>query len=379
MNLIDRNVCILTNEYDLEYLYTFENFPMFMGCSEDASSSDIKCDMIWTISKNTGIIQLKKLVPLDVLYEKSHGSGSVGRLWYDHHISFSKFISDFEMNTVLEIGGGHGILANNVIEIKNYIDWTIIEPNIVASNSNNINYIKGFFNEDFSSDKEFDTVIFSHLFEHIYDPNIFINQIKNVVKIGTKLIFSVPNMELMLKNKRTNCLNFEHTLFLTESYIEYLFSKNGFSLIQKEYFLEDHSIFYSYVYDNEEHNCNLRNDYEYNKSLFLDYIRYYDNLVGELNIMMQNSYYNEIYLFGAHIFSQHLISVGLDISNISAILDNDINKQGKRLYGTELYVESPNILSNKKNTLIILCAGLYNEEIKTNLLKINNNLTIFER
>ena len=51
-------------------------------------------------------------------------------------------------------------------------------------------------------------------------------------------------MEEMLKRKYTNCLNFEHTVFITEPYVDYLLSKNGFKLIDKEYFKEDHSILF---------------------------------------------------------------------------------------------------------------------------------------
>ena len=54
----------------------------------------------------------------------------------------------------------------------------------------------------------------------------------------------------MLKRKYTNCLNFEHTYFITEPYVDYLLSKNGFRLIEKQYFKKDHSIFFAYV------NCN---------------------------------------------------------------------------------------------------------------------------
>ena len=38
-----------------------------------------------------------------------------------------------------------------------------------------------------------------------------------------------------------------------------------------------------------------------------------------------------IYLFGAHVFSQFLIQMGLNTTKIVNILDNDKNKQGKRL------------------------------------------------
>ena len=75
-----------------------------------------------------------------------------------------------------------------------------------------------------------------------------------------------------------------------------------------------------------------------------------------------------IYLFGGHIFSQWLIAHGLQTDKIVGILDNDVNKHGKRLYGTHLQVSSPAILSNEDSAVVILRAGVYTEEIKHDIL-----------
>ena len=82
-----------------------------------------------------------------------------------------------------------------------------------------------------------------------------------------------------------------------------------------------------------------------------------------------------VYLFGAHVFSQYLISFGLDTSNIVYLLDNDIRKEGKRLYGTSLTSKSPKILKDIPNALVILRVGVYNEEVKKDILaNINPNI-----
>ncbi|MBF7049587.1 SAM-dependent methyltransferase, partial [Campylobacter volucris] len=95
-----------------------------------------------------------------------------------------------------------------------------------------------------------------------------------------------------------------------------------------------------------------------------------------LNEILKNTYKN-IYLFGAHLFGQNLIYSGLDISKIKYILDNDANKQEKRLYGTSLFVKSPKILKDDNNSLVILNAGVYNKEIKKDILEnINRNSEI---
>ena len=54
-------------------------------------------------------------------------------------------------------------------------------------------------------------------------------------KIKNK-IFAFPNFLPMLEKKQTNCLNFEHTVFLTEHITEYILRSCGFEVIDKKYF-----------------------------------------------------------------------------------------------------------------------------------------------
>jgi len=60
-------------------------------------------------------------------------------------------------------------------------------------------------------------------------------------------------------------------------------------------------------------------------------------------------------------------------------LDNDVNKQKKRLYGTELMVSSPKILADEEKPIVILKAGVYNDEVSEDILSnINSSTTFFE-
>ena len=108
--------------------------------------------------------------------------------------------------------------------------------------------------------------------------------------------------------------------------------------------------------------------------MYLDFSQYHVDMVISLNKNL-SSFQIERFLFGAHIFSQFTIQSGLNTNKIS-ILDNDPNKQGKRLYGSSLRDFSPSILSEENMHLIILKAGQYNEEIKKQILtKINAQAT----
>lgn len=368
--MINRNIDIINNSEDLEHLYTYKNFPVFMGCTENSLSNDIFFDMSWWISKSSGFIQLNPLLPLDIVYQNEHGSGTVGKLWNEHHLSFLNFIKNYKINSVLEIGGGHGFLSENYLK-SNDCKWTIVEPNPTIKPSKNLNVIKGFFDSEFNSNKKHDAVIHSHLFEHIYDPNGFLQKINDILIEDGIMIFSIPNMEVMLKNYYANCINFEHTIFLTEPYVEYLLNKFGFEIINKEYYLNDHSIFYCAKKVTHTKQIKLdANLYIKNKQLFFNYINFYKDLVQKINKELDN---NNVFLFSAHIFSQNLISFGLNTDKIISVLDNDTKKQGKRLYGTNLKVLSPDSIKNVESPLIILKAGVYTSEIEKQLININKN------
>ena len=378
MKLISRANNVVNLEDDLEVLNILENYPVFMGCVEHNVDEDIHADMTWAISKTTGILQLTNLIPLEILYESDHDSGVIGDIWLDHHKHFAEFISDFNPKVLLEIGGAHGILSREYLK-KNQAEWIILEPNPSPAEGVRAKFIKGFFDDKFIFNDKVDTIVHSHVLEHIYYPDEFTSHISNFLEEGQNLIFSIPNMEEMLKKNYTNCLNFEHTIFLTEPYIDYFLTKHGFKQVAKKYFREDHSIFYAFKKLNNTYLAELpANLYDHNKMLYLNYLNYHHDLIFKLNTKILNTKKNQaIYLFGAHVFAQSLIQFGLNTNRIKNLLDNDQKKQDKRLYGTNLTVKSPHILTSEDRPIIILKAGIYNNEIIEDILTNINPNTIF--
>lgn len=376
MSQLERNQCAVSGAKDLEHLYTFKDFPVFMGCVDRSEGMDLKADMSWWISRESGLIQLKNLIPLDVLYPESHGAGAVGSLWNEHHKTFAKFLAEKKPSSVLEIGGGHGRLETAYQEFDQ-ISWTILEPNPSPVEGCKATFIRGFFDEKFKLDTEVEAIVHSHLFEHIYEPQIFMRQLSDFMRDDQQLVFSLPNMRIMLERKYTNCINFEHTFFLTEEYVDHLLAKHGFRIDSKEYFKDDHSIFYRAIRDQDVDSISLSSNlYLKNKTLYGEYINFHIGLIKEINQKL-NEIKQPIYLFGAHVFAQYLVAFGLNTSRITGLLDNDKNKHGKRLSGTNLKVFSPSVLKELDAPHVVLKAGVYNSEIKKDILENINKSTIF--
>jgi hypothetical protein len=151
----------------------------------------------------------------------------------------------------------------------------------------------------------------------------------------------------------------------------------GFDLIQQSNF-QTHSLFsvfekrISAVPSIE----NYVNDSIYKAEFqnFIEETREFSQLVNE-SVSNLNS---RVYLYGASLFSQTLLSFGLSEDHIDGVLDNAKSKWGERLYGTSLRVESPEILALNNDATVILKMGPYQNEIKKQLEGINPSITILE-
>jgi len=216
-----RNKDVIYGVKDLKTIYTFKKFPVFMGTTRDNHTRDKFYRMRWQISKRSGMLQLNPLLPLKILYPETHNSGCVGKLWEKHHSEFAKFIKKFKPKKVLEIGACHGILFEKFKKLQKKINWTIIEPNPQIKKGLNVKIIKSFFDKYTEISKDTDTFVHSHVIEHIYDLHEFMSNLNDKVSLNNYMIFSVPNLEIILKKKYTNCVNFEHTIFLPQPLIKY--------------------------------------------------------------------------------------------------------------------------------------------------------------
>jgi hypothetical protein len=376
MTPIPRPRCAISGADDLEPLHTFARFPVFMGCTTRPQETDVLADMSWWISRGSGLIQLNPLIPLDVLYPESHGAGSVGALWARHHAAFAAFLRADRPQAVFEIGGSHGILEREY-RAHGGAQWTILEPNPAPVPGCQAQFVRGFFGPDFRFDGEFDTVVHSHVFEHIYEPVAFMEQLSGFMREGQTLAFSIPNLQVMLERGYTNCINFEHTLLLSEPYVDHLLARHGFRLQRKEYFLEDHSVFYSARRDSTVRAGELPSGlYELHAQLYRRYVSSHKELAREINARIAHSA-SPVYLFGAHVFAQYMLAFGLDASRLTGILDNDPHKQGKRLCGTSLQVSAPAILRDLERPVVILRAGVYNAEIRAAITQEVNPDVVF--
>jgi predicted SAM-dependent methyltransferase len=376
---IDRHRCVFTGCSDLEMLFALKDFPVYMGCVDSLREDDMKADLSFWISRGSGSVQLNPIMDPSIVYKFSHGSGTVGKSWIEHHVQFSDFISKHEPRNILEIGGGHGVLADLYIKNNPISSWITVEPNPVVRNDK-VTYVNTLFDEDFSIDAPIDAIVHSHTFEHFYDIIRITNKFWELLPENGRMIFSVPSLQLHLERLYTNVMNFEHTVYLSEGLIDRALRNQGFIIEEKQFHKDDHSIFYSAkkVLKRTKQDYLLNNFYHLNKSSFTRWYDFHRKLVSSFNEKIR-SFDGDVYLFGGHAMSQFLLAFGLDEERVGGVIDNDVTKRNKRLYGTSLVCRLPaDYLVGKKNqSAVILRAGVFNQEIKEGILENVSSKVVF--
>jgi predicted SAM-dependent methyltransferase len=363
---MNRTFCEICDSKKLKTIFTIPNMPVRIGTSELNQDykyfnlSYAQCD----ICNNIQILNLPN--PYDV-YEENHNKTVVGKTWKNHNQAFANFVSNevSENCNIFEIGDPSAKIASIIIENENILSWDILEPKAEKINIAKVNLIDGFFDKNFQADKRYDLIVMSHVFEHLTNYSELISKMYQITKELGKVIISVPNMQDILDKKSMPPLHmtFEHTIFINKTNIIELFKKFNFTLKNFETY-SDHSDFYVFQKNNVTNYC-------FDNLMPKDLS---DKIIGIVNLKksrIENFYkeynkniYDATFIYGSHVHSQMYLNLGLDENIISGVLDNDIAKHNKFLYGTSLKVYPVSYLNNFQNPLILCDMGAYELEIK---------------
>ena len=363
-------LCPISKSKNFKKIYSIKNFPIFMGVSKIPSNYKFH-NLNWWINRKSGNVQIYPKISLEKLYYKSHGSGTVGKTWEDHHNSFYSLLKPYIKGNICEIGGGNNSILTKIRSFSKIDSFYSFDKNLKIKKKNKkIFKIKNFFNKSFFEKKniKFKLVFHSHTFEHLYDPVSFLIAIKFILGENGKHIFTMPNMNSMVKRGYANAMNFEHPFFYDQKLVEALLHNNNFEIIKKKYFKKDHSIMYV-TKVTKALKFTEYSQYLKNLKIFKTMFNIWKKDIKRINKSIFKS--DKVFIFGAHIFSQMILFNGLNKKNVLYILDNDKKKINNYLYGTKYKIFSPTILKNFLSPTVILRAGPYNTEIKKQIFLIN--------
>lgn len=380
MKLLNNYIDIIDKKSIIESRYTIKQVPLCCNCTNDRIENDINEDMIFGISKETGIIQIVEYPDNNYIYCNGAHNKAIGKIWEGLFIEICKTVNQYctgKINNICEIGGGSGKLLNILnknLQIRQYILYEPNIDNLEVYNYKNVNIIQKYFDNDTTID-DVNLIIHSHLLEHVDNQFEFLQNISKNMLDKTLHIFAIPNMHKQFEKKYSNVLFWKHKNFITEYFVDHLLNKSNIEIIEKKYYL-DHSIIYITKKSPTLKKTNLVNQYDIHDKLLNCYFEFYPKLINYFNSQLLGK---KFYIFGAHIFTQILICFGLNVKNACFILDNDVSKVGKRLYGTTLHVKNPTFIKDEESPIVLLNASSYQEEIKTQLLNINKTTVIIEK
>lgn len=366
----NRKKCVLCHN-DTSNLFTI-NMPVFIGVNKK-NTEEYFNDMSFNVCNSCGEVQIDELLDLNILYQNNHNINVVGNTWKQHYIELANFINTIiKDKTILEISDPSGKIAKLSSGFKH---WYIIEPNPEINNLENVEFINGFFDESFYDVQNVDIIIHSHLLEHIHNPIPFFKKCHELLNDDGLMIISVPDMEHILDKEYSpnNILHFEHTFYLDSEILNWLANINGFKVIEIQKY-NNHSIFYKLKKESIPLIKPIKLEINHKfKNNFKKHINNIKNINNELTKF--NDY--DIYLFGGHVSSQFYLFNGLDDTKIKSIIDNDLDKENYKLYGTNLYVNNVKIINNDKKCVVI-CShiGVYYDEIVKQLTNLNENIII---
>jgi hypothetical protein len=364
--MINRRSCVICCN-PLTECYTHKNKPITYCPKTEAEpfTSDKFQDLVYGSCGTCGSVQLLTLVDQAELYADPHNITYNTPTWAKHHKSFADFLSNNlpEKSKIIEVGGSSGVLANHLL--PTFSDYTIMDFCLVDPPAG-IKFIQGnceTFN--FPSDA---AVIMSHLFEHLYEPRKFI---ENLANSGVDYAaISIPNIKSLLDADSPAVVHAEHTYYLDKCDAEYMFSCNGYKLIE-EFDFGTHSLFMLFKKIENYNAIDIVWDRDRSSKIIESFHRR-DRHFGSVNLE------NNALIVPAGLYGQIIYTHTQHLGGIAGFLDNDPSKQGRRVYGTPCNVFTFDHIRTIDTPIIYIHAGPYTAEIKAQIYSIKPNAIVYD-
>lgn len=357
----ERLNCIICKNLHFETINSFPNYPI-MAISNN-SVAEYFYDYTLIVCNNCKCLQLKYLVDPKILYSDIYMNAGFSPSWTDHHIHFSNFILKNTNETeFLEVGSNKGDLYKFMSKERD-VKFIALDMWKHTDLPSEIKFIEG--NCETFDYKAYNTVILSHVFEHLYNPLIFI---ENIRRAGVSSVFiSIPNFDQLVKKESLLTINSQHTFYCGFDYITYMFSLFNYKCeTSYSYGGNCESNMFKFVLDiTKLPNALPSTDIQLYKAIYVDKVNRIRNI--ELN---PNSY-----IIPSGIYGQLYYYLIEDKDNVMGFLDNNLQRHMNKLYGTDKLVYFPSSIKYH-NTTVIVCECLYKDELISGLKTLCNSINI---
>jgi len=321
--------------------------------------------------------QNKYLADLRTVYQDNH----IFRYGSTHTNMTNLFATMIRANervrNVIEVGGGNGELCE--LLHKDVDHYYIVDPSYTGSAHANLSVVPSFI-EDADIDKyPANTLIMSHVFEHLYTPLDVLYKIRDAPNIQYVYVCH-PDFESYVTTspKTLNCLHVEHTYFVTHEMVIDLFRLIGFKET-KQLSDQGYAMYWEFTRDTRDTSSSpvipsqtIESQIQPREghSLVDRYISYIHDKVQQYNqIIHETKGKASIYIWPCSIHTVSLFNYGLDYKSLDGVLDNAKTKIGKYVYGYDVVCKGfmDVVTSSNDDVVVLLSGGCFNKEILQNV------------
>jgi len=336
---MERAQCIICGHCTLNTLVSYPNFPATSLSTVCPPEADIVVDFTIAACEQCGCAQLTRLVDPSVLYTNEYTVPNFSPAWKHHHDVFAEFVkTNLPTQRILEIGGNTGVLVAKLPGVEYSVLDMFRDKNMPAS----VTFVQG--NCETFDYTGHPTVVMSHVFEHLYHPREFVATLKAG---GVQDVFiAIPNFETELWESTIHVLNTQHTYYCDLEQIRYMFALYGYTM----------SAYHSHIGSAATHM--IRFSHTGCLATPLPIIQIADkiaalhaNYAETMKDVKDDMFVSPAGALGQMVW-YHAKARGV---TIRGFIDNNIEKDGVRLYGTDRVSHLPSSVATLSDVFVCPC------------------------
>lgn len=217
---------------------------------------------------------------------------------------------------------------------------------------------------------KYDAVFLFEVAEHLLMPQKAIANIALLLKADGYFMISVPDYSMIADeaNCIPNYFNLEHINYFSEASLDYLMAQYNMKRVDQRRIGED----LIQVYQKTDEKIEVRKDLK-TQTAVMKYLEKQKKRIAQIENVIDKlcQEQEEIVIWGTGSFVMSLFATTtLKNCRIAGFVDNNKIKQGRKIYGYEIY--RPEYLKKTKCTVVI-CSMLYGNQIKTQIEEMHTD------
>lgn len=356
--------------------------------TEDAGKSEINFPLRVMVCTNCWLVQTEDFNDASELFDSDYAYfSSTSTSWLEHARKYvENMISIFSLGKdsfVVELASNDGYLLKNFVHHE--IPCLGIEPTeSTASRCEKIGIpvVKKFFNEKVgvsiaSSYGKADLITGNNVYAHVPDINDFTKGIKSLLADTGIVTLEFPHLLKLLQHMQFDTIYHEHFSYLSVGVVSKIFDSVGLKVFDVET-LETHggSVRIYGCHSDATFNCTdrlnklLQAEQEFGLETRETYLTFASKVAkARENVRIffarcrtQNK---KIAAYGAAAKGNTLLNYcGIDSTDLVAVFDGALSKQGKLMPGSRVPIMSPDKISNVDPNVLVILPWNLKQEIK---------------